>query len=670
MSTQARKPDSSSQAQDAIVPNTLFQALVEHSSDVIALLNAEGLVKYVSPSITPIMGYSPEEFVGSHALVIVHPDDLPTMQELFGRIMQSPGVCLSAEYRLRCKDGSWRWFDGAGTNLLDDPQVQAIVGNFHDITERKRTESLLDEQNHVFKMIAQDADLRDVLSYLTRLVERYSSEGVLASILLLDADKKHLRHGAAPSLAPAYNEAIDGIEIGPAVGSCGTAAYTGKPVIVSDIAHDPLWKDFRDLALEHGLRACWSTPILSAEKEVLGTFALYYREPHQPGSSDQHLVEFITRSAAIAIERERQEEERRALVSDLQNQQKWLEAILNLLPVPLLFIEPGTGRVTFANRAADEMAGGVFPQGVPGEEYHTVYYCYDAEGNRIPNENMPGVRVAQGEKLYNFQMDWETPTGRHSLLIDGDVLPGMYGHPATGVIMFQDITRLKQLEQRKDEFISMASHELKTPITSIKGFTQVLLRRLSQRDDPESIRFLQRMDAQLNKLTTLISELLDLSRIQTGKLAYRHEPFDLDKVVAEIVENVQATTTRHQIVIHGKTSALIVGDRDRIGQVLINLLSNAIKYSPDHDKVLVHLKKEGNQAIISVQDFGIGIDEAHQQKIFERFYQVTSPVEKTFPGLGIGLYLSNEIIRQHKGRLWVNSRKGEGATFSFALPVE
>src|SRR5579884_1497825 len=502
MSTQARKPDSSSQAQDAIVPNTLFQALVEHSSDVIALLNAEGLVKYVSPSITPIMGYSPEEFVGSHALVIVHPDDLPTMQELFGRIMQSPGVCLSAEYRLRCKDGSWRWFDGAGTNLLDDPQVQAIVGNFHDITERKRTESLLDEQNHVFKMIAQDADLRDVLSYLTRLVERYSSEGVLASILLLDADKKHLRHGAAPSLAPAYNEAIDGIEIGPAVGSCGTAAYTGKPVIVSDIAHDPLWKDFRDLALEHGLRACWSTPILSAEKEVLGTFALYYREPHQPGSSDQHLVEFITRSAAIAIERERQEEERRALVSDLKHQKRQLELlsaatreINRVLEIPtimrnlisvacaLLNAEVGTygllidGKMVFNEYIQNGEVRSisiVFEKGVgvPGWVMHIEqpYIANDAahDPHVLPELqqtygfynliNLPVFNRA-GDLVACFELQNKADSQPFTE-DDLDLLQALASSAAIAFENAQMIEEQRALEQRKDEFISMASHEL------------------------------------------------------------------------------------------------------------------------------------------------------------------------------------------------------------------
>jgi len=131
---------------------------------------------------------------------------------------------------------------------------------------------------------------------------------------------------------------------------------------------------------------------------------------------------------------------------------------------------------------------------------------------------------------------------------------------------------------------------------------------------------------------------------------------------------VQAATTTHQLLIEGRTSAQVLGDKDRLGQVFINLLTNAVKYSPQANKVQVHLSRDQGQVIVSVQDFGVGIDQAHHQKIFERFYQVNDPEEATYPGLGIGLYISREIVERHRGRLQVESRKGEGATFSVMLP--
>jgi GAF domain-containing protein len=175
----------------------------------------------------------------------------------------------------------------------------------HDVTDQKRGEMLRTAHAKVLGLAISDSPLEQTLSELIGIVESGSSTGVLGSILLLDQDGKHLRHGAAPSLPKAYCEAIDGAEIGPCVGSCGTAAYTGQPVFVSDIEHDPLWADFKAIALPHGLRACWSTPILTAGGKVLGTFAMYHKEPREPTVRDLALVDLVTQTAALVIDRER-----------------------------------------------------------------------------------------------------------------------------------------------------------------------------------------------------------------------------------------------------------------------------------------------------------------------------------------------------------------------------
>jgi len=215
----------------------------------------------------------------------------------------------------------------------------------------------------------------------------------------------------------------------------------------------------------------------------------------------------------------------------------------------------------------------------------------------------------------------------------------------------------------------MASHELKTPVTSLKGFLNLLQRRLTSPEDEKELHYLARMNAQVHKLAKLINDLLDISKMQTGQLVYREEHFDVDALVQEIVENIQGTTQTHHLLLESQTQAEAFGDRDRLGQVLINLLNNAIKYSPQASTVLVRVTKDQNNALVSVQDFGIGIAKEHQQKIFERFYQVTDPEERTYPGLGIGLYISLEIVKRHGGQIWVESKKGEGTTFHFTLPL-
>jgi signal transduction histidine kinase len=220
-----------------------------------------------------------------------------------------------------------------------------------------------------------------------------------------------------------------------------------------------------------------------------------------------------------------------------------------------------------------------------------------------------------------------------------------------------------------EEFINVASHELNTPVTSLIGFTHLLQNRLKKQGDEESLRFLATIIRQLNKLTRLIDDMLDISRAQQGKLRYQEELFDLDALVQETIGNLQAGTITHRLLLEGSTAAQVCGDSDRVGQVLINLITNAVKFSPTADKVIVRVTKDDENVMVSVQDFGIGIAAAHHKQIFERFYQVTGAAEKTQPGLGIGLYISSEIIKRHHGHIWVESKKDTGSTFSFSLPV-
>ncbi len=203
---------------------------------------------------------------------------------------------------------SWRRADGTTIEICSAPIADGgFVTTYTDITARMRTEALFKGQADVLQLIAQGTPLAKVLEQLMHLIEGQLT-GIVSSVLLLDADGLHLRHGAAPSLDPAYCALVDGIAIGPNVGSCGTAAYGKAPVIVADIMSNPLWADFKDLVAPYGLRSCWSTPIFSPSGEVLGTFAMYSRSVRVPSLEEEHLVEVATRIAGIAIERKRTED--------------------------------------------------------------------------------------------------------------------------------------------------------------------------------------------------------------------------------------------------------------------------------------------------------------------------------------------------------------------------
>jgi PAS domain S-box-containing protein len=265
-----------------------------------------------------IYGFDPEDGLPAweKRLQRIHPEDRAKWEEATDRAIGEKSD-YDVEYRIVLSGGTVKYIHTVGHPVLNaSGDLVQFVGSLMDITERKRAEVLLAGENRLLEMIARGDSRALILEGACQLVEELAS-GSLCSILLLDPSTNCLRHGAAPSLPKAYTEAIDGAVIGPSVGSCGTAAYRAEPVIVSDITTDPLWADFRDLASAHGLRACWSTPILSSAAKVLGTFATYYREPRSPSSQEQNVVERITHLAGIAIEREQGEEALRQAQADL-----------------------------------------------------------------------------------------------------------------------------------------------------------------------------------------------------------------------------------------------------------------------------------------------------------------------------------------------------------------
>jgi excisionase family DNA binding protein/PAS domain S-box-containing protein len=232
-----------------------------------------------------------------------------------------------------------------------------------------------------------------------------------------------------------------------------------------------------------------------------------------------------------------------------------------------------------------------------------------------------------------------------------------------------DIEQLKRLDQQKNNFLGVVSHELKTPVTSVKAFAEVLESRFRKAGDEKNALLLGKMHTQMGKLTQLIGDLLDVAKLEAGKLQFHQVSFAFDDLVQDMIEEVQRTTAL-TIQREGITSATVYGDRERIGQVLTNLLTNAIKYSPNATKVVVTSSCTQQEVTLCVQDFGIGIAKEKLPQVFERFFRVAGTREETFPGLGLGLYVSAEIIQRHGGKIWVESVKGSGSTFCFTLPLQ
>jgi PAS domain S-box-containing protein len=685
-----------------------------------------------------------------------------------------------------------------------EPHVRGVAAQTMSAQVR-HLQALVDGQNQVLEMISRSEPLASILEAITRWVEAQSRDDVLASVLLLEPDGQHLHHGAAPSLPEAYNQAIHGLAIGPASGSCGTAAYTKSPVIVEDIGEDPLWADYRDLALSHGLRACWSTPLIARDGRVLGTFAMYYRHPRLPTTDDEHLIQIVTRTAVLAIEHKQADEERQRLLEREQQalhqvkaERQRLHDLFMEAPALIAVLRGPTHVFELANPIylqavgkSPEILGKSIRAALPELKGQGFYELLDRvyatgesiKGDEIPIKHLRGgegalediyvnfvyqpsrdasgavdgilvhavdvtesVRARQrieeseerfrtladnmsvlawmadpsgaifwyNQRWYDFtgttpeeMLGWGWKTVHHPDHLErvvekfiacvqaGEVwedtfpLRGKDGEyhwflsralPITDeagkVVRWfgtnTDVTEQRRLDQQKDDFISIASHELRTPVTSLKMSAQLLARRFRTSGDTRSAENLERMDRQLNRLTKLIGDMLDQTRIERGKLQLEPEPCEYSALVTEVIEDVQSTAPRHVIVWEGMPAITVTADRQRIGQVLTNLLTNAVKYSPEADKVVVTAAIEGDELVTRVRDFGIGIPAEKQAQVFDRFYRVEGadgPEHESFPGLGLGLYISAEIVRLHGGRIWVESQEGTGSTFAFALPL-
>jgi len=268
-----------------------------------------------------------------------------------------------------------------------------------------------------------------------------------------------------------------------------------------------------------------------------------------------------------------------------------------------------------------------------------------------------------------FELENEFPAiGRKLLVLNARqvMLKGKYEDRI--LLAIEDMTERREIEQRKEDFISIASHEMKTPLTSIKGNLQLLQKRAEKNGHQEYGSGFETTAKSIARLERLVYDLLDVSKIQTGKIDFNYTSFSFDQLVKEVVQGVEAISPSHHITITGHTAVDVVADYGRIEQVVINLLNNAIKYSPGSKSVAVHISLLAGYVKMSITDSGVGIHRRDHKKIFERFYRADQISEK-FPGVGVGLYVCKQIVKEHKGTLWVESEEGRGSVFNFTLPV-
>jgi len=342
----------------------------------------------------------------------------------------------------------------------------------------------------------------------------------------------------------------------------------------------------------------------------------------------------------------------------------YAEAIVNTVREPLVILNKDLQVIT-ANREFYKTFN-LLPEKLENRPF------YELGGGEL---NIPKFRkllhkvLTKGTSFDDFEIEYYVPKlGKRILLLNARKFYRQINTTQTILLAIEDVTKQRSYEKQKDEFVSIIMHELKTPVSTINGYLQLLHGHLSKHEDKKLLGYTETMEQQVRRLTSLINGLLNSSKIRAVGFDYHEGIFDINELISQTIKDVQETSETHKIIQEGKLVSYVKGDKDRVAQVLINLLINTIRYSPNANKIIVKTSLKENKVIISVEDFGIGISKINQKKVFERFFRLNGSNKETFYGVGLGLDISSQIVHHHKGKIWVESTQGKGTQFNFSLP--
>lgn len=533
---------------------------------------------------------------------------------------------------------------------------------------------LLRRQTAVLELIASGAPLGEVLNCVVVALEELI-EGSRCSILLLDPATAALHHGAAPSLPAAYSAAIDGVVIGPESGSCGAAAYLGVPVVAEDIGSDRRWTRFRAIAEPHGLRSCWSSPII-ARNGTVGTFAVYHLHTHRPTPREQRLVERFTHLASVAIDHaglfgalaESEERFRRAFQD-------------NAVGMTLTDLD---GRMAKVNHALQEMVG--------RSEFQLLG---SSLGELLVPTPATASRAARLDELVLLAVErvqyeaWAQHTDGRAVLVAvaASAVRGADGVPVHLSVSLLDITQRRAAERdrrarreaevargaaeaasrAKSEFVSALNHELRTPLQAIAGFTELL----GTLDLPVERRqaALGHIGAATAHILAMVDDLLDIAKIEADALPLHIEDVDLGRVGGEVLDLLAPLAAVRDVELRrSSTTVSVRADCRRLRQVLLNLVTNAIRYNHPGGWVQMTAEAHGLEATIAVRDSGRGIPDELLDRLFTPFDRLGAE-DYSEPGAGLGLVLARALTEAMDGRLHIRTAAGAGTTVAVLLPV-
>jgi len=541
-----------------------------------------------------------------------------------------------------------------------------------DIDGRKRAEAQLAGEMRLLEMVASSCPLTDVLTALCKFVEDTSAD-CHCGVYLIDLSGPKFRIGAVPSLPATFNDPVDGLTVCRETGPCGQAALSKNQVIVTDLETDPLWHDsaIRPLALAHGLRSHWSTPIYARDGLVLGTFAIFHREPASPTQVQLELIAQVTHIASIAIERALSE-------AALKRSEAFLAEGQRLGATGFFSWRLDTDEITLSEELCRmyELDPNVTP---------TVERCFGL----IHPEDIP-MLVEKREQIradhgpYEHELRLRMPDSRVKYLRTVGQLISRQDGRLESVGATQDVTQRRLAEEALDKarselaritrFMSLGAltasiaHEVNQPRSGIITNASTCLRTLDA--DPPNVDVARETARRIIRDGNRASDVITRLRALFSKKEFTVEPLDLNEATREVISLLLSEFRRNSLVLRTELAddlPPVIGDRVELQQVILNLLRNAADAMRTVDdrprQLLIKSERgEGDHVRLSVQDAGVGFELQAADRLFDPFY--TTKID----GMGMGLSVSRSIIDSHHGRLWVTPNEGPGVTFSFSIP--
>ncbi|MGE0744216.1 MAG: PAS domain S-box protein [Rhodospirillales bacterium] len=638
----------------------------------IQMVDAAGRVLRQNPAAGEMLGWDEQDVVGKHSELLDArgPGDTESAIRLTLRDGQPRQV---ADATFRRRDGRAFPVFCVCSPLRDDSgAVGGAVISFRDVSTRQRNAALRASDAEVLEMVAAGAPLPAVLERIVLAIEAFA-DGATASVLLLDAESGRVRHGAAPRLPDSYNAAIDGMTIGPGMGSCGTAMHRGEAVVVADIDTDPLWDPFRELARAHGLRACWSVPVKNAAGDVLASFALYYREPRAPREGEVGLMGRFAHLVAIAIDRTRTFESLRERVKEL----RCLYRVLDLTSDYTRSVEDicrEVARVLPQALLRDDLA--VAWVQVEGAEYRCDAWREPAAALRVP--------IAAGSDAAGFvEIGYPAPlpeiagTDKPFLAEEVAMVSAVAAHIGRMLDSRRLAARLTQSERLSaiGELTGGVAHDFNNLLTVILGNAELLGEALA--DTPALARFAEMTRNAAERGADLTRHLLAFARRQP----LAPQVTDVDALVAGMGTLLQRTLGEHVQMVMARGEGLwrAVVDPAQLESALLNLCLNARDAMPDGGRLTVELSNvqldgsyaswhddvaPGPYVLVAVSDTGIGMTAAVAARAFEPFFTT----KEIGHGSGLGLSMVYGFVKQSRGHVKIYSEVGQGTTVKLYLP--